>query len=259
MPDCSKCKYLAGEVCKALPSDWPLVPVNKVRACTVAITNEYCSLINSGMRVLEIGCGTWSPIRDHCRQVSAEWEGIDIQESYYGKPTIATRIESVEELSFPDESFDFVIANQSLEHWQEFGTRPELGLWHCFRVCKVGGLILMNVPIHHHGSPDFLTGNLDAIADMFQQFADKVVLETWRRNSAPLEPVYLAPKWLTGGEGTYVLDIKAVRSPKLPPRPKPFKIRLRLIRELLDHRLDYLGYKALRRARIQFHKILTWR
>jgi SAM-dependent methyltransferase len=126
MPDCTACTYLAGSTCTALPKEWPVIPVNLVRACVVAICQEYSRLIAPGMRVLEIGCGTWSPIRQHCQQFGARWEGIDANEFYYGERTIATRIESVEDLSFPDETFDIVVGNQTLEHWNEFGASPAL-------------------------------------------------------------------------------------------------------------------------------------
>jgi SAM-dependent methyltransferase len=226
-----------------------------IRACVVAITHKYNDLITSGSHVLEIGCGTWSPIKEHCEQIGAIWEGIDVSDTYYGKPTIATRIESVEFLSFPNETFDFVIGNQSLEHWQEFGTRLELGLWQCFRVCKTGGLVLMNVPIHFHGAPLFVKGDLQEITNLFRPFADKVHLEAWRRDSYPLKPVYLIPTRFTNGQSSYVLDIQAVRSVKQPHRPNPYKIRTRLIREIIDHRLNYTIYRVVLRFKNFFSRI----
>ena len=86
MPDCNACAYLAGSTCTALPKEWPVIPVNLVRACVIAICQEYSRLIATGMRVLEIGCGTWSPIRQHCRQFGSGLgvEQRKLQTIYYG-------------------------------------------------------------------------------------------------------------------------------------------------------------------------------
>jgi SAM-dependent methyltransferase len=244
MPDCATCRWFDGAKCTAFPPDWPMSPVNRARACVVAIGEEYNALITRGKRVLEIGCGTWSPTKEHCERVGADWDGIDISPTYYGKPTIATRIESVEDLSFPDETFDVVLGNQTLEHWNEFGCRPEVGLWQCFRVCKPGGLVCMNVPIHFHGSRMFVEGDMSAIEGLFRPFVSGIEFLTWGRDRSPLEPVDLIPGYPYPGERTtYVLDIRATRAAKLPPRPTGYNVRWRPLREVMDHRPGFLMWK----------------
>ncbi|MDQ4145441.1 MAG: class I SAM-dependent methyltransferase [Actinomycetota bacterium] len=195
-------------------------------------------MIQPNSTVLEIGCGSWSPIREHCLSVGASWSGVDVAGS------LATRIESVENLSFADETFDFVVGNQTLEHWNEFGCRMDVGLWQCFRVCKPGGLVLMNVPIRFHGSRIFVEGDLDSIRDLFAPYATDVELIPWRRNSEPLPPVDL----LTGyrrlaASASYQLDIRATRAGQLPRRPRSYVLRSRMARELLDHPLPFLVWK----------------
>jgi SAM-dependent methyltransferase len=223
-----------------MPADWSDKSVNRIRACVVAICDSYCELIQPNTRLLEIGCGTWSPLREACNSVGAHWEGIDISREYYGKPTIATRIESVEDLSFPEQYFDLVIANQSLEHWDEFGCRPQLGLWQCFRVCRIGGKILMNVPIHFHGARMFVDGDTDAIRQLFEPFASDIELISWRRNPHPLPAVDLLPGFKhTGSRSSYNLDIRATRKPALPPKPRPYLIRWRPFRELREHSIQF--------------------
>lgn len=250
MPDCKECRWFNGTTCTALLPDWPLSPVNRVRACVVAIGEEYNGLIKPGMHILEIGCGTWSPTREHCLKVGAQWDGIDISPTYYGKPTIATRIESVENLSFPEEIFDLVIGNQTLEHWNEFGCRPEIGLWQCFRVCKPGGVVCLNIPIHFHGSRIFVEGDIPAIKELFQPFASHIEMEDWGRNRTPMEPVDLIPGYPYSGERTtYVLDIRATRAARLPSRPTGYHIRWRPLREALDHRTAFLLWKVRNKLR----------
>jgi SAM-dependent methyltransferase len=249
MPDCHDCIWRDGTVCRAIPDDWPLCDTNRIRACVVSITEAYKDLIQPEHHVLEIGCGTWSPVYVHCRAIRARWDGIDIQTTYLGERTIATRIESVEDLSFPDETFDMVIGNQTLEHWNEFGTRPELGLYQCFRVCKVGGLVCMNVPIHVHGSRMFVENDLAAIERLFRQFSSDVTLIDYRHCSDPLPPVNVLPWFVPGGRVSYNLDIRAIRQPALPARPHPYHFRHRAIREALDHRPTYLMWKAVNQVR----------
>lgn len=250
MPECINCKWLKDRQCSAWLADWPDVPVNHIRACVVAINEEYRHLIKEGMRVLEIGCGTWSPIFDHCQEVGAHWEGIDVSDTYYGKPTIATRIESVEDLSFDNQSFDFVIGNQSIEHWVENGTGMQIGLWQCFRVCKTGGQVIMNLPIHNHGSQIFVEGDLQELRSIFELYAEDVSIETWRKNPAPLQTIKLLPERFTSGKNSmYVVDVRATRGGTIGECPSPFHIKKRLFRELIDHRLDYVLYKLWRRIR----------
>ena len=59
---------------------------------------------------------------------SRNWHGIDVFDTNLrGEKTIATKIASVSNLPYPNNSFDFVLANQSIEHWHEYyvvGRRP---------------------------------------------------------------------------------------------------------------------------------------
>ena len=198
--------------------------------------------------MLEIGCGSSSRVRTYCQQIGAIWEAIDVQNHYYGKPTVATRIESVADLSFPDESFDLVIGTQTMEHWNEFGCRVELGLWQCFRGCKKEGRVLMDFLIHFHGSRIFVEGNIEAIRNLFRPFAARIEMISWGRHRAPLARIEMLPSWVTSSsEGAYQLEVRAQKGPCLPPEPSGYRFRHRAIRELSDHRSSYLLWKVARR------------
>jgi SAM-dependent methyltransferase len=250
MPDCRNCSYFDGK-CTVNSRLFPGSKIPRLRWCVWAIMHEYCQLISSGKRVLEIGCGGNTLIRDRCTAVGAQWEAVDTQEYYMNAPTIATRIESVENLSFPDEYFDFIIGTQTLEHWSESGCKPELGLWQCFRTCKIGGSVLMNVPIHFHGSRIFVEGKLDAIKNLFVLFTEDVVAELWARDSSPMPPLQDIPLRFQKFEqpSVFQMDIRAKRTGELPARPRGYLFSSRIVREIMDHRFSYLFWKGWRKAK----------
>ena len=64
--------------------------------------------------------------------MGATYEGIDVAESYFGVPTVATRLMNLADLSYPDNSFDLVVSNQSMEHWGEFGCSLRWGFTKAF-------------------------------------------------------------------------------------------------------------------------------
>jgi SAM-dependent methyltransferase len=89
------------------------IPPPPLGACMIPIVEDYLSLIEPGMRVLDIGCGSWDLIKKYCQNIGAHYEGIDTEPEYFGQKTAATRIENLADLSFPDEYLDLVIGNQT--------------------------------------------------------------------------------------------------------------------------------------------------
>jgi SAM-dependent methyltransferase len=186
------------------------IPPHPFSGCIIPIVEGYMALIKSGMRVLEIGCGTWSKIKDRCDDAGASYDAIDVAAEYYGKPTVATRIENLADLSFEKDQFDLVIGNQTLEHWGEYGCRTLWGLQRCFDVTKMGGQVIMNVPIHFHGVDPFLSGRMDAIRALFGPFSNSVELIEWGKDSAPLLPYFAHPRYTPlQQKQAYTLDIRA--------------------------------------------------
>lgn len=214
----------------------PISPA-PIGGCVRPIVNNYLLQIKPGMHVLEIGCGAWSPIKIHCDKIGAKYEAIDFCHEYYGEQVVATRIENLAALSFENDSFDFVIGNQSLEHWAENGCTNEWGVYQCFRVCKLGGTVALNVPIHFHGTKIFLHGDYVAINTLFKPHSDNVRLEKWGYPSDPIPAVFYHPdihslKNLPG----YHLDIQATKTK--PTRP-PFLRNLMGLRGHLSQIVNY--------------------
>lgn len=248
MPRCINCKFFEESQCTAhafarVQYDRP-VPPPPIGACTFAIVDSYRELLRPGMRVLEIGCGTWPLLKSICIQVGAHYEGIDTQAEYYGKPTIATRIENLQELSFLDETFDLVIGNQTIEHWAEFGCDTAFGLYQCFRVCKIGGTVIMNAPVHFHGSRPFLMGDFVEIQNLFLAHSNAITIEPWGFESDPIPKFYTYKKYpALSGKHAYIIDIRAVKSHVMVGMPAVIWMPLKL-RRWINYPLSFLLYRA---------------
>ena len=215
--DCIDCNKRNGFECrgyvefsKTQQRELPPAPFS---GCIIPIIDQYKKFIKPDFRVLEIGCGAWSPIKDYCEIVGATYEAIDTEEYYGAEKSVATRIENLANLSFDDEQFDFVFGNQTMEHWEEYGCGNEWGLYQCFRVCKRNGIVAQNVPIHFHGTKLFVGGEISAIRTLFSKYSDKVTITSWGKINSPL-PAYIAHPWYPPlkTKSAYTLDIVAIKN-----------------------------------------------
>ena len=253
MPECKECSMLSENKCLAYEENKHLIgrpiPPPPLGSCAIPIVKGYLDFIQPGMRVLEIGCGSWDLVKSHCQKVGAVYEGIDTEAEYYGKKTVATRLENLANLSFPDEHFDIVIGNQTMEHWPENGCSLEWGLFQCFRVCKSNGQVLLNVPIHFHGSKIFMLGNIDAIKALFSSFSNRVNLTKWGSPSIPFNNLFPWPGYSQlEQKPAYVLDIVATKDKETPTSfNNRFAFGGRLA-ELVHYPISFNLYRILRKA-----------
>jgi SAM-dependent methyltransferase len=226
----------------------PLPPA-PIGACMLPIAEGYAAMIRPGMRVLEIGCGSWDLIKARCEEVGAHYESIDVQMEYYGRAVVATRLENLASLSFPDDAFDLVIGSQSMEHWAEFGCPTVWGLHQCFRVCRREGRVLLNVPFCFHGTKPFLTGDRARLHRLFARFSDDVEIIEWGRPSAPLPDFITYPDYAPlSGRPASIIDIQAVKSRPLP-RPPVLRVWPRgRLGQLLNYPLSFNAYRVRRRV-----------
>jgi SAM-dependent methyltransferase len=179
---CRQCAYFAAEETRCTAGGR-----TPLRSCVIAINQILADRLTPGGRVLEIGCGSWSELRRRLAP-GVEWHGIDVVPSYEGRPTLATALGSVAAIPYATGAFDVVLANQSMEHWFEYGVTLATGLAEISRVLRVGGEAWLNVPIHLHGHRIFLAGEEGAIARALLKGGgwEVVSWERWRREPEPL-------------------------------------------------------------------------
>lgn len=254
MPKCSECRMLLNNSCLAYEKSEEIlarqVPPPPLGACALPIVEDYLHLIERDMRVLEIGCGAWDLIRNHCQKVGAIYEGIDTETEYFGNKTVATRLENLAELSFSNEYFDVVIGNQTMEHWVENGCTLRWGLYQCFRVCKQNGRVLMNVPIHFHGSQQFMFGKLEKIQELFSAFSGQISFEKWGDPSAPLPACFPFPKYKSlDSSPAYVLDIHAIKDRPLPSGYNNWGGMSGRLSEIINYPVSFNAYRLVNKLR----------
>lgn len=91
-------------------------------------------------RVLDIGCGT-KPYRELIEQNCEAYIGLDKTSSPHGLKN-ADVVGDAQNLPFRDESFDWVVSFQVMEHLAE----PQIFLSEAFRVLKRDGYMLITTP-----------------------------------------------------------------------------------------------------------------
>ena len=166
---------------------------HSLRKCQRVIEELYYPGIKD-KDVLEIGCGTsekGGSIKRIVQGNGCRWTGIDIKAT-----DLATHVCSVEKMPFGDNSFDWVIGSQTIEHWK----RPVKALKETRRVLRPGGKVSLTAPVHLHGSKNFVRGDLAAVARMFERCGFKIEeFQTWRKDYGdlgPNEPNDYAKKYL---------------------------------------------------------------
>jgi len=240
-------------------------PEMSVMANAVELLNtRLLSSLDREAVLLEIGCGSYSLLKNNMKS-PAVWEGIDVIDfDRRGKPSVATRRASVEDIPWPDDSFDIVVSNQSIEHWYEYGVDVNRGLSEIRRTLKEGGRAVLNFPIHLHGQKMFVLGDFAAIDSAFSKAGLDIVSRVaviksgipqyrgWRLCGFPDSLVRKLP----GHEDcSYVVEYVAARSATEPRDTVPWvkKPKLNAIQRQLHYGLPYLAWKIgsrfLRRAR----------
>lgn len=181
--------------------------------------------------VADVGCGGWTFPRNLFTASGNTWYGVDPSDGPssphnldVGPQSIKTHDGSVGRLPFEAGEIDLVVCNQSMEHWHEYGNSFASGLSEIHRVLKSGGAAVLNVPIHYHGHPIFVKGQLYIIRQILNtSLWRNVEFRYWGRFRDPEDPYRgwnnstvcdFSRSMLrrTNPENTWMLEIYAVKS-----------------------------------------------
>ena len=148
-----------------------------------------------GQDVLEIGFGRFKLAKNLIQRSGGTWTGVEPRRPKHEKSEIGKGgYGHATDIPFPDETFDRVMAVQSVEHWGQKagGVREPSSYPDCFaeinRVLKPGGSLYLDAPIHFHGNEMFIMGDTEKLrAHFINQQWENVVIEKWREDYHPLE------------------------------------------------------------------------
>ena len=171
-----------------------ITKASPIRKCVIASLKKRCAGKHFGT-VVDVGCGGWEFSKELFVTAGNEWFGVDPSpEGYSGQPSCRTHEGTIDSIPFENQTVDLIIANQSMEHWFQYGTSFRAGLREIHRVLKDGGTAILNVPIHFHGHPIFIEGNYNAIRRLISKKKwSKFELVDWGKERSP-DAVW--PGWL---------------------------------------------------------------
>lgn len=94
-----------------------------------------------GLKVLDAGCG-FGTIEQFIDAIGIDQNSYNIEQAKSQLPNKDFRVGTLEDLPFPDDSFDAVIMLETLEHLQN----EEDSLKEISRICKPGAKLILSVP-----------------------------------------------------------------------------------------------------------------
>jgi len=224
---------------------------------------ELAKKIPGKASILEIGCGVQSLFLENIKN-TYRWDGIDVFEvNKLGIKSIATKLASVENIPFADQYFDYVLSNQSIEHWREYGVSPTVGLSEIRRVVSDKGRVVINFPIQLHGDRIFVKGDFEKIDRCFLDAGLEIIKKTavldsrrsnyvgWRYCGFPDFYVKSLPKH---EDTSYIVEYEAKPEVGYAGRTNNnsttdvFKKRQTTFKLHAHHGLTYLAWKLLNRV-----------
>ena len=185
MPACKNCPSFdpVNNVCRIEQRDKPR---SAVRNCVTQLCEQVLSTTKA-KKVLEIGAGVWKFPRRTCAKYNIVWQAVDPR--WKTDPKSGRFNGHASSIPFPENTFELVLAFETMEHWHEWGDNIPNALKEINRVLTPGGKLVITVPIYLHGAAAFVQGDIPTILANFDpKLWSKVETEEWRREHAPLAP-----------------------------------------------------------------------
>lgn len=196
MPACRDCHCFNGSCCiyarfHRVNPDYPWMNWNieirrvHVRSCRQGIFYKHLPSIAG--QVLEVGSGVSKQVRKDLWKTK-RCNTFCVDPKYLDRPDIQTYKGTVGNLPFDENTFDWVLTFECIEHWEEYGETIPQGIREIFRVLKPGGKLLASAPFHVHGSDAFVFGNAEQVQAWVRDSAawESCMFEEWRREYEPL-------------------------------------------------------------------------
>jgi len=170
-----------------------------IRKCCIASIEANLGTLRRS-RVLEVGCGASSYVKKLVKRLDSEWVGVDPASRFQKRRTVRTCFGYAASLPFENDSFDCIAGIQSFEHFED--PIPEIAepatygiaLEEAWRVLRPNGLLYYDAPIHLHGHPMLIRGNIAEVTRLFGADKWHATFWRWRFDHAPL-PAYHPPEF----------------------------------------------------------------
>ncbi len=136
-------------------------------AAPLKLIELFASYVSAEDRCLDVGCGDGSASGPWLQEHAASYVGVDVSESAVlmvrARGLEAQPINDAAELPFPDDSFDFVVCAEVLEHLFD----PQGAMAEINRVLRPGGRLIATVPnlAHWRNRVDALFGRWNPRGD----------------------------------------------------------------------------------------------
>ncbi len=157
------------------------------------------------LRILDVGCGTGANL-----VLLSQYGAVTGADAYPAALEFCRRrgfsdlrLCPVEQLDFPDESFDLVTAIELLEHLED----DVRGLRECFRVLRPGGRMLITVPAYQ-----FLWSEHDEALDHYRRYSRRQLAQRLRQAGFAIERMTFCITFLLPLIVAFRLAQRAVRA-----------------------------------------------
>lgn len=181
-----------------------------------------------GQRVLEIGCGRGAFAEllagRGARLTAADFSPVCVAETagrLRGYPTAEATLADVQHIPFPDNTFDFVVSLETLEHVPD----PDRALRELVRVGKPGAVIIIT-------GPNYM--NLSGLHRIYLRLTGRRYSESGQPINQPL--MFPVRVWKLRRAGCWIIRTES-QSHLIPVRRCPRLERIRALR--------WLGYDTL--------------